>query len=147
MKNLTILCLFALAAPIAAQDHTMGHMHSMARHQYVMREGVPEPYRDLVNPLTADASILNNGRRVYAAACSVCHGATGAGNGPGGAALDPAPSNIQRLPRMPMMSSDAYLYWTVAEGGAPIHTAMPAFGQSLTSDEIWSVILALREGI
>jgi mono/diheme cytochrome c family protein len=122
-------------------------MHSMLRHRYAMREGLPEAYRHLVNPFTATASVLDNGRRVYAATCSICHGATGAGDGPGGAALDPAPSNIRALPRMPLMSSDAYLYWTIAEGGAPISTAMPAFGQTLTPDEIWSVILALREGL
>jgi len=125
----------------------MGHMHSMIRHQYVMRQGLPEAWRNLTNPLTPTASVLDEGRRVYAAACSACHGATGAGDGPAGAALDPAPSNIQRLPRMPMMSSDAYLYWTITEGGAPIGTGMPPFGQTLTSDEIWSVILALREGL
>jgi mono/diheme cytochrome c family protein len=44
-----------------------------------------------------------------------------------------------------MMSSDAYLYWTVAEGGVPIRTGMPAFKQTLTPDQIWSVILYVRE--
>lgn len=59
---------------------------------------------------------------------------------------DPAPQKSRQLPRMPMMSSDAYLYWTVAEGGVPIQSGMPAFKQTLTSDEIWSVIAYLREG-
>ena len=75
----------------------------------------------------------------------MCHGTGGAGDGPAGTALDPSPSNIARLPRMPMMSSDAYLYWTVAQGGLPIQTGMPAFGQTLTPDQIWSVILYVRE--
>jgi len=40
---------------------------------------------------------------------------------------------------------DAYLYWTIAEGGAPIHTAMPVFKNVLNEDEIWKVIIFLRE--
>ena len=39
--------------------------------------------------------------------CAACHGAEGNGDGPGGTALDPSPSNIRRLPRMPLMSSAA----------------------------------------
>jgi len=120
-------------------------MHSMIRHQYVMREGIPEAYAELVNPLTATEAVLAEGQRVYAEICSSCHGVSGEGDGPAGAALDPPPSNIGRLPPMPMVSSDAYLYWTVAEGGVPIQTGMPAFRQTLTQDQIWSVILYVRE--
>jgi hypothetical protein len=135
----------------AGEDHgvgrPMGGMHSMVRHHYVMRDGIPEAYRDLTNPLTATESVLANGQRIYAETCSTCHGETGDGDGPAGAALDPPPSNIRHLPRMPIMSSDAYLYWTVAEGGEPVQTGMLAFRQVLTSDDIWSVILYLREGL
>lgn len=135
----------------AEREHGMGRgrggMHSMVRHQYVMREGLPDAYREFTNPLTVSDSVLANGQRVYTATCSSCHGETGAGDGPAGEALDPRPSNIQRLPRMPMMSSDAYLYWTIAEGGEPVQTGMPAFRQTLSSDDIWSVILYVREGL
>lgn len=164
MKILTTICFFAFAVSAEAQDFAddhssqdagenhrmeagMEHMHSMIRHHYVMREGLPMTYQELSNPITASESVLANGHRIYTAYCSTCHGETGIGDGPAGAALDPSPSNIQRLPRMPMMSSDAYLYWTVAEGGLPIQTGMPAFKQMLTSDEIWSVILYLRDGL
>ena len=154
------ICSFALAISAQAQDHTddhrsqhagenhrMEHMHSMIRHHYVMREGLPITYQELSNPITASESVLANGHRIYTANCSTCHGETGIGDGQAGAALDPSPSNIRRLPRMPTMSSDAYLYWTVAEGGLPIQTGMPPFKQVLTSDEIWSVILYLRDGL
>jgi mono/diheme cytochrome c family protein len=124
-----------------------GPMHSMIRHQYVMREGIPETYSELTNPLSPSEAVLAAGQRVYTENCSACHGASGAGDGPAGEALDPSPSNIGRLPRMPMMSSDAYLYWTVAEGGVPIETGMPAFKQTLTPAQIWSVILYVREGL
>ena len=124
-----------------------GRMHSMIRHQYVRREGLPAAYEGLINPLTSTETVLANGQRIYEEVCSTCHGVSGDGDGPAGATLDPSPSNIGRLPRMPMMSSDAYLYWTVAEGGVPIQTGMPMFKQTLTQDQVWSVILYVREGL
>jgi mono/diheme cytochrome c family protein len=164
-----LLCVFIFSFSLAAQEHAgseedqhsqhaaeehqarggmgQGRMHSMIRHQYVMREGLPAAYEELVNPLTPTATVLTNGQRIYTEVCTTCHGVSGDGDGPAGAALDPSPSNIGRLPRMPMMSSDAYLYWTVAEGGVPIQTEMPAFKQALTQEEIWSVILYIQEGL
>jgi len=121
-----------------------GGMHSMVRHQHVMRDGLPAAYRTLVNPLTASADVLATGRRVFAQTCAACHGETGDGDGPAAANLDPQPSNLRVLPPMPMFSSDAYLYWTVADGGLPVGSAMPAFRDTLSPDEIWSVILYLR---
>jgi len=125
----------------------MDGRHSMQRHQFVMQEGIPEKYRDLTNPLTATDSVLADGQRIYATNCSACHGETGQGDGPAGAALDPKPSSLSELARMPMMSSDAYLYWTIAEGGTPVGSAMPPFEAALSPEDIWSVIVYLREGL
>jgi len=134
--------------PAMGEGHGPGHRmdgrHSMVRHRYVMSAGLPEQYQGLSNPLTATNAELADGQRIYLASCSACHGETGLGDGPAGAALEPLPSRLSPLPRMPMMSSDAYLYWSVAEGGAPVETAMPAYRETLTADEIWSVILYLR---
>ena len=138
-------------AHAAGGNHRMegrqDRMHSMLRHHYVMREGLPEAYHELVNPLTPTDTVMANGQRIYTETCATCHGEAGNGDGPAGAALDPSPSNIRRLPRMPMMSSDASLYWTVAEGGTPIDSAMPALKATLTHDQIWSVIHYVRAGL
>jgi cytochrome c5 len=167
MARLLLICALAFSGILVAQEHEGAergqhahrgggnhqmdgrrqHMHSMLRHQYVMRGGLPESYEGLSNPFEATDSAIAAGQRVYEETCAMCHGDTGNGDGPAGEALDPAPSNLSRLPRMPMMSSDAYLYWTVAEGGVPIESAMPPFGEALTSEQIWSVILYLREGL
>jgi mono/diheme cytochrome c family protein len=40
---------------------------------------------------------------------------------------------------MQISQSDGFMYWTIAEGGAPISSPMPAFKHSLTPEEIWSV--------
>lgn len=43
-----------------------------------------------------------------------------------------------------MMRGESYLYWTIAQGGAPFGTAMPAFEETLSADEIWSVVHFLQ---
>jgi mono/diheme cytochrome c family protein len=43
------------------------------------------------------------------------------------------------------MASDGYLYWTIAEGGVSLKTAMPPFKGALKPDQIWQIILYLRQ--
>ena len=43
------------------------------------------------------------------------------------------------------IATDGYLYWTIAEGGTPLGTAMPPFKNVLKDAEIWKVISYLRE--
>jgi hypothetical protein len=66
------------------------------------------------------------------------------GDGPAAQALNPPPANIAATSRMPM-ATDGYLYWTIVEGGAPLKSAMPAFQGALKPDQIWQIILYLRQ--
>lgn len=116
---------------------------SMRRHRYVMRNGIPEAYRSRDNPLEPTQRNLEVGGRVYETNCASCHGTAGQGDGPAGKNLDPRPTDIARFSRMPM-ASDGYLYWTVTEGGAPVGSAMPAFGNVLSEEEIWQLLMYLR---
>lgn len=116
---------------------------SMLRHRYVMQNGVPDAYRSKDNPLQPAASNLTAGERVYEKNCASCHGASGRGDGPAGENLDPRPTDIARFTRMPM-ASDGYFYWTIAEGGAPVDSAMPAFGNVLSEEEIWQLLMYVR---
>ena len=36
--------------------------------------------------------------------------------------------------------------WTVSEGGKPFGTAMPAFKNELTQEQIWQLVAYLRAG-
>lgn len=130
-----------------AERGWMDGMPSMRRHHYVMNRGIPEAYRHLDDPLARTDKALAEGQRVYEQSCAACHGEQGRGDGPAGEALRPPPANLRHLSRMSMMANDAYLYWTIAEGGKPIDTDMPAFKESLSVDEIWSVILYLRRAL
>jgi mono/diheme cytochrome c family protein len=46
--------------------------------------------------------------------------------------------------KMPI-ATDAYLYWTIAEGGVPVESAMPPFKAALGEGEIWDIIGYLRQ--
>ncbi|MFC3070443.1 c-type cytochrome [Phenylobacterium soli] len=113
---------------------------SMARNRAAMMGGVPAPYANLRNPLPQTAETVQHGGSVYAANCASCHGVTGYGDGPAASSLNPRPANLAWLSRMPMSRWDPFMYWTVAEGGAPFGSAMPSFKQALSKDDIWSVI-------
>lgn len=116
---------------------------SMRRHRYVMRNGIPDAYRSRDNPLEPTEHNLVAGQQVYETNCISCHGTEGQGDGPAGKNLDPRPTNIARFARMPM-AGDGYLYWTIAEGGAPVGSAMPAFGNVLSEEEIWQLLVYVR---
>ena len=122
----------------------MGGMPSVLRHHFVMREGIPDQYKTLKNPLVANDKTLAKGKQLYQDNCAACHGVTGAGNGEAGEALTPRPADLRHLMRMSWMASDGYLFWTIAEGGKPIGSDMPAFKETLGDDGIWNVVLYLR---
>lgn len=124
------------------QDRGMMDM-SMVRHRYVMRRGVDPPYASKESPLAPSSDDLREGRRLYEAHCARCHGPSGTGDGPDGKGLEPPPPNIAAFSDMPM-ASDGYLYWTIAEGGAPVGSAMPPFEGVLDEEQIWRVIAHLR---
>ena len=45
---------------------------------------------------------------------------------------------------MPMAQWDSFMYWTIAEGGAQFGSAMPAFKDALSKDDIWAVIAYIQ---
>lgn len=116
---------------------------SMVRHRYVMMNGIPAPYAGTSHPSTADTSNVVAGKSLFETACASCHGPAGRGDGPAAKDLNPAPSNLTAVVHMPI-ASDAYLLWTVSEGGAPVGSAMPAFKDSLSREQIWQLVSYLR---
>ncbi len=117
---------------------------SMIRHHYVMQNGINPSYASKANPLKRTTKNYEDGKRLYQQNCAQCHGPRGLGNGEAGKSLNPPPANIAGFSKMPM-ATDGYLYWTIAEGGVPLGTGMPPFKATLKEDEIWKIILYLRE--
>ncbi|RDH89831.1 MAG: hypothetical protein DIZ77_03285 [endosymbiont of Seepiophila jonesi] len=109
-----------------------------------MMMGVPEPYRDMRNPLSASDKVVAEGGQLFQVNCAVCHGKRGYGNGPAAEQLSPRPANLSNFMKMRMMARDNYLIWTISEGGRRFNTAMPAFKESLSEEERWKIIHFLR---
>lgn len=110
------------------------------------------PYRPLKtqNP-EAFAEHVEDGRRVYYLNCFYCHGDLMAGAGMFAHGLNPIPTNFQDPSIIPILQ-EGFLFWRIAKGGpglpdeaGPWDSAMPAWENFLTEDEIWNVILFLTE--
>ena len=109
-----------------------------------MRNGVDPEYASKANPLERSAENIATGKKSYEMNCALCHGVTGLGDGEAGKALKPPPANIAMFIKMHDVP-DGYLYWTIAEGGIPLQTAMPPFKDVMKEDEIWKTIIFLRD--
>lgn len=94
---------------------------------------VPADYAGKTNPLGADAATA--GAAVFNTNCSSCHGPQGRGDGPAGAALDPAPKDLADLQAR---AGDDYLYWRIATGKEG--TSMVPWLGVLTEEQIWQAV-------
>ena len=149
LTTLAFLPALALAGMPMMGGPRPGMMHggmmkmSMVRHQLMMRQGLDPAYRGTRNPLPDTPEIRAQGETLFKANCAACHGDQGHGDGPAAKGLQPPPADLTRLMKMPM-ASDAYLLWTISEGGQPVGSAMPAFKESLSREEIWKIVRYLR---
>ena len=91
------------------------------------------------------------GQEVYAKWCAHCHGDLMAGAGMFAHALNPIPTSFQD-PGTIAMLREAFLFWRIAKGapglpeeGGPWQSAMPAWENFLSEEEMWNVILFLYE--
>lgn len=108
----------------------------------------------LENPLRADGSIAEDteeGKRVYYQNCLPCHGDGLAGNGHFAHGLTPTPLAFTGSGTIAQLT-ESFVFWRIAKGGpglpregAPWNSAMPAWEEILTEQEIWSVIVFLYE--
>jgi mono/diheme cytochrome c family protein len=108
----------------------------------------------LENPLRSTGSLedhVEEGKRVYYENCLACHGDGLNGQGHYAAAFTPAPANFEAIGTIAQLT-ESFVFWRIAKGGpglpnegAPWNSAMPAWEDFLTADEIWSVIIFLYE--
>jgi mono/diheme cytochrome c family protein len=110
------------------------------------------PYRGLEeSDPAAFGQHLENGRRVYFENCFYCHGDAMAGDGMFAHGLNPIPTNFTDQGVLPMLQ-ESFLMWRIAKGGpglpeegGPWDSAMPAWENFLTEEEMWDVILFLYD--
>jgi mono/diheme cytochrome c family protein len=93
-----------------------------------------------INPIPATAESVGMGEAIYRQQCQVCHGASGGGNGPGAAGLNPPVSDF-RVHLLAGHTDGRFFHW-ISEGIPG--TAMPAFKDRLRDEERWHVINFIR---
>jgi mono/diheme cytochrome c family protein len=128
---------------VAEQAVTEEKSYVTKRILYVRENGVPEDYKDKANPLEATEENIERGKELYRTHCSMCHGKEGLGDTPAGRSLSPPASNMALIMGMPE-ATDAYLFWTVSEGGLPIKTPMLPFKGTFSEEDRWKIILYER---
>ncbi len=119
----------ALVERRAAPDSVSGIVEALVQ-RLVDRFGVDLEEVPLVTPS------LELGGSLYRANCAGCHGATGRGDGPDAAGLEPAPTNLTSFDQLENTSPlDFYRRVTIGVTG----TSMPSFESALTAEERWAV--------
>ena len=109
----------------------------------------------LHNPLRPDKknfdTHIEEGAIVYFENCVFCHGDNHDGNGHFAEALNPKPADFTDPGNISQLQ-ESYLFWRVSKGGqglpaegTPWNSAMPAWENVLTEEDIWKVIMYIYE--
>lgn len=87
------------------------------------------------------ARIIEIGGGLYNTNCAPCHGDKSNGRGSQAAGFYPPPADFTN-PETIAALKENYMFWRIKEGGIeePFKSAMPAFGDIFTDEEIWSII-------
>ena len=88
------------------------------------------------NPVPPTQESVQRGAEIYADRCAICHGDTGRGDGPAGAALRPPPADFRV--HLAAGHTDAQLFDWITNGFPG--TAMPPFRDQLSPEDRWHVI-------
>jgi mono/diheme cytochrome c family protein len=108
----------------------------------------------LENPLRQQADLtetIREGHRIYYQNCMPCHGDYLDGQGHYAHALNPLPLPLRGGGTIAQLT-ESYVFWRIAKGGpglpregGPWNSAMPAWEEFLTQDEIWAVTIFLYD--
>jgi hypothetical protein len=108
----------------------------------------------LENPLRKSGDMRTHyetGKRIYYQNCLACHGDALDGRGHYAHGFNPVPLNFRDNGTIAQLS-ESFVFWRVAKGGVglpsegtPWNSAMPAWEDFLTEEEIWAVIIFIYE--
>jgi mono/diheme cytochrome c family protein len=93
------------------------------------------------NPIPPTDASIARGEETFLASCAECHGVSGRGDGPLAASFVPPAADFTAGHTLAHLDGE-FFNWI--KGGKP-PTAMPAFGDQLTDEQIWDVVNYLRD--
>lgn len=91
------------------------------------------------NPFRATPTVLKKGQALFETYCTPCHGNDGRGFGPVRYLLRVPPADLTH--GMPVAIPDGTIYSTIRNG----NHAMPPYGDTMSSNGTWAVVLYVRE--
>jgi len=111
----------------------------------------PGEFTGLSNPVANTPDNVMQGKGLYAAYCSPCHGQFD-GKGPAARGFNPPPANFKD-PTTIAMLQESYLFWRIKNGGVglsvegmPWKSAMPRWEFELKDEQIWKIIMGEYDG-
>ncbi len=150
--RLLVLGLLPVAAGWVVWDRVMPGA-DVPRVIRLQHPTMPEAYAGRTNPFRELSPVerreaAREGAVLYQTNCRPCHGVTAGGDGPLARGLRLRPVDFTD-PGAIASVVEAYAFWRVREGhaglpavAAPWNSAMPAWQEQLSDEEIWKIILA-----
>jgi mono/diheme cytochrome c family protein len=99
---------------------------------------VPEEYKNMENPVEADAESLQIGKMLYNKNCASCHGKKGLGDGPKARMLDTFSGDFSG--DYYQDQTDGEHFYKTKEGRGE----MPGYGKKMSDEDIWHMVNYMR---
>ena len=100
----------------------------------------PASASSVKNPVNPSPGGNADAEKAFKQNCAICHGQTGASNGPAAGSLPQKPANFTDTAMM-KKATDGELFWKMTTGRAP----MPSWQDRLTETQRWELVNYLRE--
>ena len=98
---------------------------------------IPATAVDEKNPLPSNGATLAAGKKLFAAKCQRCHGATAKGDGPDADAKYAADMDLTN-PARASRNADGQVFYKIWNGR--LSPKMPAFSEELTREQAWAIV-------
>ena len=100
---------------------------------------VPDKYKNMKNPVAADAASISAGKSLWATHCKSCHGTKGLGDGSKAAQLKTEPGDFSKATTQDQ--TDGALMYKIIEG----RDDMPSFKKKIPDeDDVWNLVNLMR---
>ncbi|NWJ45905.1 MAG: cbb3-type cytochrome c oxidase subunit II [Chloroflexi bacterium] len=114
--------------------------YDQAHLDYLMQQ-VPTTWKNTRSAMPPSNRSIVHGKQIFLSNCVGCHGYNGDGNGPAAQYMQPRPFNFTDVAAQKVTSEGQYYHFLLF--GLP-GSAMPAWGDFLTVNDIWDVINFIR---
>ena len=105
------------------------------------------------NPFSSDPGTIKEGGEIYIKNCLLCHGDLLDGKGLFSESFIPAPASFLQKSSV-LFKTPAYAFWRIMKGGKglpekfePWNSAMPAWEEILSQEEVWKTILYINKTV